>query len=335
MIFQSTFSKGVGLLIAFILLGVSMGLSIVLGYTDTSIADAVTAFTSDNTQNNTYIVIKDHRLPRALIASSVGASLGIAGLFMQALTRNPLASPGIFGVNAGASFFVVIVVSSFQTISISSLSWVSFLGAGFAAGLVYFVGVLGREGLTPVRLTLAGAAIAGLFSSMTQGVLVLNEKALDEVLFWLAGSVQGRSMENLFDIFPYLLVAWILSLFLSRHINVLTMGEDVATGLGQRTGWIKALAGLIIVLLAGGSVAIAGPIGFVGIVVPHFARNLVGYDQRWLVPYTAALGAILLLVADISARFVIMPEEVPVGIMTAVIGTPLFIHIARKGLKTA
>ena len=334
MLFQSHLSKGFGLVFSFILMLVCMGLSVVLGYTDTTIGDAITAFTTNNTQENAYIVIRNHRLPRALIATCVGASLGVAGVLMQALTRNPLASPGIFGVNAGASFFVVLAVSFSQTLPLGMLSWVSFIGAAFAAGLVYFIGALGKEGLTPVRLTLAGAAIAGLFSSFTQGILVLNEKALDEVLFWLAGSVQGRSMDDLVDIFPYILVAWILAFFISRHINILTMGEDVATGLGQKTAWIKALAGIIIVLLAGGSVAIAGPIGFIGIVVPHFARSLVGYDQRWLIPYCGVLGAVLLTAADISARYVIMPEEVPVGIMTAIIGTPFFIYIARKGLKS-
>ncbi|WP_085506425.1 FecCD family ABC transporter permease [Thalassobacillus devorans] len=326
-------AKWSGILAGLLLLIVFLCCSIVLGYTDVTLKEAYQAFFHFE-QTNTHIIIKDVRLPRALIAAVVGASLAIAGVLMQALTRNPLASPGIFGINAGASLFVVLAVSYFQAISLQGMTWISFAGAAVAAVIVYVVGSVGRQGLTPVRLTLAGAAIAALFSSFTQGMLVLNEKALDEVLFWLAGSVQGRSLEYLSSVFPYLAAAWIGALLISRHINILIMGEDVAQGLGQKTGWIKAASGILIVLLAGGAVAIAGPIGFIGIVVPHFARSIVGQDHRWVIPYAGILGAILLLAADIAARYVIMPEEVPVGVMTAIIGTPFFIYIARKGLKS-
>ncbi|QHE53341.1 iron ABC transporter permease [Pontibacillus sp. HMF3514] len=333
MLFESTRLKGIGFFIGTIILLICMWLSLVLGYTDVSYMDVYQAFTAFD-GSNTHIVIRNERLSRVLMATCVGASLAIAGALMQALTRNPLASPGIFGVNAGASFFVVLAVAFSRTLPLSQMAWISFAGAAFAAVIVYAIGSYGREGLTPVRLTLAGAAIAGLFSSFTQGILVLNEKALDEVLLWLAGSIQGRNIEYLQSIFPYFVAAWIGTLLISRHINILTMGEDVAKGLGQKTGWIKVGAGILIVLLAGGAVAIAGPIGFIGIVVPHFARSIVGYDYRWLLPYTAILGGILLLLADVSARFVIMPQEVPVGVMTAIIGTPFFIYIARKGLKS-
>jgi len=183
-----------------------------------------------------------------------------------------------------------------------------------------------------MKFTLAGAAIWALFSSFTQGVLVLNEKALDEVLFWLAGSIAGRRIEYLYSVLPYLIVAWVGSFLIARHINLLAMGDDVAKGLGQRTGIIKLLTGIIIILLAGSSVAVAGPVGFIGIVVPHIARFFVGIDHRWLIPYCALIGGILLNLADISARYVIMPQEVPVGVMTAMIGTPFFIYIARKGV---
>ncbi|SEA05738.1 iron complex transport system permease protein [Thalassobacillus cyri] len=333
MVLRTAGAKWSGILAGLLLLILFLCGSIVLGYTDVTLKEAYQAFFHFE-QTNKHIIIKDVRLPRALIASVVGASLAIAGVLMQALTRNPLASPGIFGINAGASLFVVLAVSYFQSISLQGMAWVSFLGATVAAVTVYAIGSVGRQGLTPVRLTLAGAAIAALFSSFTQGLLVLNEKALDEVLFWLAGSVQGRSLEYLSSVFPYLAAAWIGSLLISRHINILIMGEDVAQGLGQRTGWIKAVSGILVVLLAGGAVAVAGPIGFIGIVVPHFARSIVGQDHRWVIPYAGILGAILLLVADITARYVIMPEEVPVGVMTAIIGTPFFIYIARKGLKS-
>jgi iron complex transport system permease protein len=252
---------------------------------------------------------------------------------MQALTKNPLASPGVFGINAGAGFFVVIAVSMFGVSSLQAFTWISFLGAAAAAFTVYFAGSFGREGLTPMKLTLAGAAMAALFSSLTQGFLVSNEAALDQVLFWLAGSVQGRKLELLYSVLPYIGIAFVICVFLASKINLLMMGEDVAKGLGQKTGTVKIMTAAVIILLAGGAVAIAGPVGFVGIVIPHIARFFVGNDHRWILPYCAVLGGVLLVTADIGARFVAMPEEVPVGVMTALVGTPFFIYIARRGFQ--
>ncbi|MBH0229755.1 FecCD family ABC transporter permease [Halobacillus yeomjeoni] len=330
MVLRSNVLKGMGIIAGLILLVLCTFASIIFGYTDVNIRDVYQAFFNFD-ETNLHIIITEVRFPRALIAACVGASLAIAGVLMQALTRNPLASPSIFGINAGASFFVVVAISYIPSLTLQGITWLAFAGAAVAALVVYGIGSIGREGLTPVRLTLAGAAIAALFFSFTQGLLVLNEKALDEVLFWLAGSVQGRSLDHMVPVLPYIAAAWLGSLFIGRHINVLLMGEDVAYGLGLRTAWIKAIAGIVIVLLAGGAVAIAGPIGFIGIVIPHIARWLVGQDHRWVIPYSAILGSILLLLADISARYIIMPEEVPVGVMTAIIGTPFFIFIARRG----
>ncbi|MCA1031577.1 iron ABC transporter permease [Bacillus timonensis] len=328
---STNINRSIGLIVGFILLIFSMCLSIVYGYANTTWTMAIESFTNFNGSNE-HIIISTVRLPRALIAASVGASLAIAGVLMQALTKNPLASPGIFGINAGAGFFIVVAASVFSISSLQAFTWIAFLGAAIAAFTVYFIGSAGREGLTPVKLTLAGAAMAALFSSFTQGFLVVDEVALDQVLFWLAGSVQGRKLEILYSVLPYLAIAWLLSIMISNKMNILTMGEDVAKGLGQRTGMVKLLAAIVIILLAGGSVAVAGPIGFIGIVIPHIARYLVGFDHRWVIPYSAVLGAILLEIADIGARYVVMPEEVPVGVMTAFIGTPFFIYIARRGL---
>ncbi|MBU8908915.1 FecCD family ABC transporter permease [Desertibacillus haloalkaliphilus] len=332
MILKSTPAKVSGLIVGIVIFLLFICLSIVYGYTNTSWKTAIEAYTNFNGSNE-HLIIQTTRMPRALIAATVGASLGVAGALMQALTNNPLADPKIFGIDAGASFFIVSAVTFFSITSLGSFVWIAFAGAALAGAAVYFIGSLGREGLTPMKFTLAGAAIWALFSSLTQGMLVLNEKALEEVLFWLAGSVQGRNLEYLQSVLPYLLVAWVGSLVIARHINLLSMGEDVAKGLGQRTGFIKLISAIIIIILAGGSVAIAGPIGFVGIMVPHIARFFVGIDHRWLIPYCAIIGGCLLLVADISARYVIMPQEVPVGVMTAIIGTPFFIYIARKGVS--
>ncbi|MTH53911.1 iron chelate uptake ABC transporter family permease subunit [Bacillus mangrovi] len=334
MLFKS-FSQKLFLLIALtLILVVSMCSSIVYGYARTDWALAYQAFTEFNGSNE-HIILTTVRLPRALIAALVGASLAIAGAIMQALTKNPLASPGVFGINAGAGFFVVAAVSIFHVSSLAAYTWLAFLGAAAAAFTVYFVGAMGREGLTPVKLTLAGAAIAALFSSLTQGLLVIDEAALDQVLFWLAGSIQGRKLEALASVWPYLAAAFIICAFLAPKINILTMGEDVARGLGQKTGTVKLFAAAAVILLAGGAVSVSGPISFVGIVIPHLARYLIGNDHRWIIPYSAVLGGILLTVSDIAARYVIMPEEVPVGVMTALIGTPFFIYIARKGFDQA
>ncbi len=304
--------------------------SVVYGYTDTSWKTAIDAFQAFNGSNE-HLIITNVRLPRAFVAAVVGAALAVAGALMQALTKNQLASPDIFGVNAGAGFFVVASMIFFHVQSLQANVWIAFAGAAIAAFIVYFIGSIGSEGLTPIKLTLAGASIAALFSSLTQGMLAVNEAALEQVLFWLAGSVQGRNLQLLLSLSPYLIIALIGSFLLGRKINVLIMGEDVAKSLGQKTGLIKLMMAVSIILLAGGAVAIAGPIGFIGIVVPHFARYLVGNDHRWILPYCALLGAILLITADIGARYIIMPEEVPVGVMTAIIGTPVFIYIARKG----
>ena len=330
MVLKTTTTKIIGLFTLILLTSFCFIASIIYGYTNTNLLMAIDAFTRYDGSNE-HIIIQTVRLPRAIIATIVGACLAIAGLWMQALTKNPLASPGIFGINAGASFFVVVAVTMFSVSSLQTYTFVAFIGAAVAAFAVYFIGSLGREGLTPMKLTLAGAAFAAMFSSFTQGLLVVNETALEQVLFWLAGSVQGRSLETVKVVIPYIALAWGVSLFLGKKVNILSMGDDVATGLGVKTGTLKITMAIIIILLSGGAVAIAGPIAFIGIVIPHVARFLVGTDHRWLVLYCTFLGAILLLLADLAARYVIMPQEVPVGVMTAIIGTPFFIYIARRG----
>lgn len=332
MLLKNTGQRWAGLFIAIIVLLLLMSASIVYGYTDTSWKMAINAFTHFDGSNE-HIVIQSVRIPRSLIAAAVGASLAIAGVLMQTVTKNPLASPDIFGINAGAGVAVVIAVTIFSVGSLQLFTWISFLGAAIAAICVYAVGSAGREGLTPMKLTLAGAAMTAMFASVTQGILVINEAVLEQVLFWLAGSVAGRSLDNLIAVFPYLVAGWIISFFIAAKLNVLSMGEDVAKGLGLNTALLKIVIGLIVILLSGGAVAVAGPIGFIGIVVPHLTRFIVGIDHRWVIPFSGLLGGVLLLVADIASRYILMPQEVPVGVMTAIIGTPFFIYIARKGFN--
>ncbi|GAX89980.1 FecCD family ABC transporter permease [Effusibacillus lacus] len=328
---HSTSLKIFGILICVVLLVCSVFSSIVFGVMDTSWKEAVEAYASFNGTNE-HIVIKEVRVPRALIAAAVGASLGIAGALLQALTKNPLADLSIFGINSGASFFIVIAASFFSVNSLSGFAWVAFAGAAVSGVFVYFLGSIGRDGMSPVKLTLAGAAMTALFSSLTHGLLTANERTLEEVLFWLSGSVAGRKLEMLAGVFPYMMTAWILALIIAGPINTFMLGEDVAKGLGQRTLLVKITTGITIILLSGSAVAVAGPIGFIGLIIPHIARFLVGIDTRWIVTYSALLGAVLLLVSDIGARFIAMPKEMPISVMTALIGAPFFVYVARKGL---
>ncbi|OKL36933.1 FecCD family ABC transporter permease [Domibacillus mangrovi] len=322
-----------GLFVCVSLFVVSFMLSIALGQTTIPLQTTFDALFNYDESNTEHIIITTSRTTRAIIASVIGANLAIAGALMQALTKNPLAAPDIFGINAGALFFIVFSATFFSINSLVSYMWIAFLGAAVAGVLVFFLGSVGRDGLTPIKIVLAGSAITALFVSFTQGLLVIDEQAIQSILFWLAGSVAGRSMDMLLPVLPFMLGASFLTFFLGRPINILMSGDDVAKGLGQRTVFVKVMIGVIVVLLAGGSVAVAGSIGFIGLIVPHMVRGLVGPDYRWVIPFSALIGAILLLLADIAARFVIMPQEMPIGVMTAVIGAPFFVYIARRGLS--
>ena len=294
-----------GLLFGSLALLLCVGVSLSYGAAQIDLDTVIAAFTNFDGSAQ-HLIVRTVRLPRTLIAASVGAALALSGAIMQALTRNPLASPGILGINAGAALTIV--------------------------GAVYLLGSLGRGGMTPLKLTVAGAALTALLSSLTQAILVLNERTLDEIRFWLAGSVADRSLELYLHVLPYLVVGLLGALTLGRSLTAISLGEQIAKGLGQRTLAVKIAAITVVVLLAGSSVAIAGPIGFVGLAVPHIVRALVGADYRWVLPYSALVGAILLLAADIGARFVIFPNEVPVGVVTALLGAPFLIYVARRGL---
>ncbi|OZB95311.1 iron ABC transporter permease [Paenibacillus sp. XY044] len=326
---QRNGSKLLGLAAALLLLSTAFAASIVVGTTPIGLTKAVDALVRYNPADNEQVIIMTTRVPRAAFALAVGASLAVAGALMQALTRNPLASPGLFGINAGAVLAVVVALTLLPLSSLSQLVWVAFAGAAVSALLVYVLGSLGGGGLMPIRLVLAGSALSALFGAVTQGVLALDESGLQNVLFWLAGSVAGKEMHTLMQVLPYMLTGGLIALGLAYPLTVLSSGEDVAKGLGQRTLLVKVIAAAAVVLLAGSAVAAAGAIGFVGLVMPHFARYIAGTDYRWIVPYSAVLGGILLLSADIVARFPVQPGELPLGVVTGLIGMPFFISIAR------
>ncbi len=315
---------GSAVLIAGILCSIAFGVTNIGWRT---IAESITAFNG----SQEHLIIRTARVPRAFIAAIAGASLAVAGSLMQGITRNPLASPSLFGINAGAAFFIVSGSAFFGASGLSAFATLAFVGAAFTALLVYVLGSIGTDGLTPLKVTLAGAAMTAFFSSLSLGILLTGGQTFDQVLYWFVGSVAGRDMSIFTTAAPYMGIALAGAFLIARHMNLFTLGEDVATGLGQKTFAIKLAAAAIVVLLAGGSVSVAGPIAFVGIIIPHLTRHLVGIDYRWVIPYCALLGGILLLAADIGSRYISFPKEVPVGVMTAIIGVPFFVYIARRG----
>lgn len=328
--FTSTW-RFAGLFIGVLLLFICLLLSITLGAAEISPGSVWTAlFTFDNSTE--HLIITTVRLPRALIALIVGAALAVAGALMQGLTRNPLADPSILGISAGAALAVVATTFFLGDASAQLYIWVAFAGAAIAAISVYSLGSLGRSGMTPLKLVLAGAVLSYLLSALTTGMLILNQRTLDEVRFWLAGSVAGN-LDVFWQVLPYVLVGLGVAFGMGKQITALTLGEDVAQGLGLKTQSIKATAAAVVVLLAGSAVALAGPIGFIGLVIPHMVRFYVGVDYRWILPYVAVWGAMLLTLADLAARLVIKPRELPVGIMMAIIGAPFFVYLARAKVK--
>ncbi len=325
-------SKWLGLPLGLGLLLACLAFSITLGAADISVRTVYAAlFAFDESFD--HLIIRTVRLPRILAGAVVGAALAVAGAIMQGLTRNPLASPSILGVNAGASFAVVLAVLILGSLPLSTYALFAFIGAALAAVFVYALGSVGRGGATPLKLTLAGAVFTAFISSFTTPILIMDQNTLDQVRFWTAGSLAGREMPLLLWTSPYIFAGLVGALLLGRQITTLSLGDDVATGLGQNTGWLKILAAVIVVLLAGGAVALAGPIGSVGLVVPHVTRFLVGVDYRWILPYSALLGAVLVTLADVGARVVIQPQELPVGVMMALVGAPFFIYLARYKVR--
>ncbi|MBI4781625.1 MAG: iron ABC transporter permease [Oscillatoriophycideae cyanobacterium NC_groundwater_1537_Pr4_S-0.65um_50_18] len=323
------------------LLGLGMGvlvligcllISVILGAADIDLGivwRSLTAFDG----STSHLIITTVRLPRVLITVAVGAALAVAGALMQGLTRNALAEPGILGISAGAALAVVVATFLFGMLPIQIYTWVAFAGGAIAAAVTYTLGSVGRSGMTPLKLILAGAVLTYLLSALTTGILILNQRTLDEIRFWLAGSVAGRDLNVLLQVLPYIVIGLIVAFSLGKQITALTLGEEVAQGLGLKTGWVKAIASLVVILLAGSAVALAGPIGFIGLVIPHMVRFWVGADYRWILPYAAVWGAILLSIADLAARLIIKPQELPVGIMMALVGAPFFIYLARSKVK--
>ncbi|WP_322906430.1 iron ABC transporter permease [Paenibacillus campi] len=282
-----------------------------------------------NPNNQDHQIIWELRLPRALAGALVGASFAVAGALMQGMTRNPLADPGLLGINAGAGFVLAICFAFFPGLAFNQLILFSFIGAAISVSLVYGIGSLARGGLTPVRLALAGAAVAAMLVALSEGI-ALYFRISQDLAFWYAGGVAGVSWNQVDILWPWITAALIGALLLSRSITILSLGDDVAAGLGQRTALIRLGAVLIVMVLAGASVSTVGAIGFVGLMVPHAARALVGVDYKWIIPTSAILGALLIVFADTFGRLLNPPTEQPVSALIALIGVPYFFYVIRK-----
>lgn len=334
---RATSAKGLGpsaraggFVLLLVLLAAVLVFSITVGARPIALGDiwnALTAF--DATQTNHKIIL-DLRLPRTLVGLLVGAALGLSGAILQGATRNPLADPGILGINAGATLCVVLGISVFGITQLSGYVWLAFLGAGLATVVVYLVASLGREGATPVKLALAGAAVTAALSSVTSAILITSVETLDQIRFWQVGALTGRTTEILWQVAPFILAGVVLALATSRILDGLALGDDVARGLGLKVQRSRALVGLAAVILAGAATAAAGPIAFVGLTVPHLARAFTGPNYRWILPYSMLLAPIMLLVADIVGRIIVPPGELQVGIVTAALGAPFFIALVRR-----
>ncbi|UFT98356.1 iron ABC transporter permease [Radiobacillus kanasensis] len=314
---------GLGLLV------LTMSLSILYGAANihfSTIWDSIYAFDPSSTSHQ---IIRGLRIPRALAAALIGAALAMSGSIMQGMTRNPLASPSIMGVTAGATFMMAVALAVFPQSSLIMMMFWGFMGAGLGTGIVFVVGSISKTGLTPVKLALAGTAVTAILSSLSTAITIHFDVAKD-ISFWYAGGVSSVQWVHVQLLAPVALIGFIIAIFLAGSITVLNLGDDVARGLGQQTLVVKLIGTLVVLLLTGAAVSVSGTIGFIGLVIPHITRFLVGVNYRWIIPCSAILGAILLVVADTISRMINPPFETPVGTVTAIIGVPFFLYLARR-----
>lgn len=313
--------------VAALVLGIALSISLGAAEIDLrNVWEAVFFFNPDVTEHQ---IIQELRLPRVLGGAMVGACFAVSGAIMQGMTRNPLADSGLLGLNAGAAFAIALCFSFFPGLPYMYLILFSFLGAGLGAFLVYGVSSMAKGGLTPVRLVLAGAALSALLSALSEGIALYFQVGQD-MAFWYAGGTAGIKWVHLKIMLPWIVAAILGAIALSRSITMLSLGDEIARGLGQRTGLVKLAGTVIVLVLAGAAVSVVGAVGFVGLMIPHVTRKLVGVDYRLIIPCSAVFGSLLVVIADLAARMVNAPYETPVGAIIALIGVPFFLYLARK-----
>ncbi|MFI9602554.1 FecCD family ABC transporter permease [Streptomyces sp. NPDC052043] len=318
--------RAVGLLVSVAVLLLVALASIAIGVKELSLAQVWHGlFQNSGTYGD---VVVGERLSRTVLGLLAGSALGLAGAVLQALTRNPLADPGILGINAGASAAVVTAITFLGVTSLSGYVWFAFLGAAAVGALVWFLG--GSRGATPVRLALAGTAIGAALYGYVQAVMIMDGAALGRMRFWTVGSLASATTATITQVLPFFAVGTVVALLLARPLNALAMGDDTARALGADLNRTRALAMLAATVLCGAATAACGPIVFVGLMVPHVVRSFTGPDLRWILPYATVLSPVLLLGADVVGRIVARPAELQVGVVTALIGGPVFILLVRR-----
>lgn len=323
-------TKSIGIyLISFICLGLCVIASLAWGSKSIEFSKVIHALSNSGDTSFAALVVRE-RIPRTVFSIMAGASLGISGALMQSITRNPIADPSILGVNTGASLFVVAGIAFFNISTANQYIWFALAGAGITSVFVYGIASVGSGGVTPIKLALAGAATSAALSSLVSAVILPRSDVMDAFRFWQVGSVSGATWLSINSILPFLIVGLIISIFATPALNALALGDEVATGLGVNTGVIRIICALAGVILCGAITAIAGPIGFVGLMIPHTIRMIFGSNMRSLVPMSAVGGAILLTVSDVIGRVAGSPSEIDVGIITAFLGAPILIIIAKK-----
>jgi iron complex transport system permease protein len=328
---QPIFARSLIVTTAISLLLLGLAASLVIGDIPINVATVCNSIFHHDSTISAHVIVRDWRLPRAVADVLVGAALAVAGAIMQSVTRNPLASPGIMGLNTGASFAVVIAMILWPAAAHSELMLVSIAGAALGAALVYGLGSFSRGGLTPVRLALTGIAVSALLGAIGNGVMIYNDLGQD-LLLWHARGTEGVQWADICLFLPLAGVGLLGAVAIAPSLSVLSLGDHVARGLGQRTKTAKFLAASIVLVLTGGAVSLAGPIGFIGLLVPHMVRFIVGLEMRLVIPWSALCGAILMLAADLAARLATTPFKtpVPVGVITALLGVPFFLYLVCR-----
>jgi iron complex transport system permease protein len=322
--------RAVCLLLAVVLLVLVCWASVAVGAKPIPLGTVVDALFGYDATLADHLIVRDLRVPRTEVGLLVGVALGLSGAVMQGVSRNPLADPGILGISAGASFMVVLAIHALGIGSAYGYVWFAFAGAAAAALAVYAVGSLGREGATPIKLCLAGAAVTTLLGSFTTAILLLDVSTMDQFRFWAVGSLAGRDAEIAASLAPFIVAGALAALACGPALNALALGDDLARGLGQRVGRARAACVAAVVVLCGAATAAAGPIVFVGLVIPYAARFVTGPDYRWILPFSMVLAPVFVLGADILGRVLIRPAELQVGIVTAALGAPFFVWLVRR-----
>lgn len=324
------FTKVIGIyLVGFICICLCIIASLAWGSRNIEFNQVINALLNSDDMSFASLVVRE-RIPRTIFSIMAGASLAISGALMQSITRNPIADPSILGVNTGASLFVVIGIAFFNINSANQYIWFALVGAGITSVFVYCIAYIGNGGMTPIKLALAGSATSAALSSLVSAIILPKVEVMDAYRFWQIGSVSGATWESINLILPFLIAGIVISIILTPALNALALGDEVATGLGVNTGFVRIICATAGVILCGSITAIAGPIGFVGLMIPHSMRLIFGSNMRGIVPMSAIGGALLLTISDVIGRVIRSPSELEVGIITAFLGAPIFIIIARK-----